>query len=146
MKTRKTLATTVPEVAEGLKVEKWLRPTILRSMASMRYLPNAKGEISDAANALKSEDRYRFLVSVTHANERVSAQTDFIGVIGMPLALGILTIVAAFDVSEAAIGFFYAIIVAYLFIYFYYRLMKATTTSILEVLKIEKGYEEPVND
>ena len=121
----------IPEVLVGLRVEAWLRAAILKSLFSPRFLPNARGNISRAINTLEDDDRQQCLVILTNAHERASAQVDFMGVIGVPIAIGLITVVAAFDVPVEAIGLFFLILLVYLLIYFHYRLMKALLTSIL---------------
>lgn len=130
----------IPDVIDGLKVEAWLRGAVMLSILSTRFLPNSNGEIATAADALEEKDRHRFLVRMTIAHSRVSAQADFMGVIGIPLAIGVITIVTAFDISVTSILFFFLILLGYLFIYFYYRLMKAAVESILDTLKIASEY------
>lgn len=140
MKKNTSLIKGVSQVVEGLKVEKWLRGAVMKSMFSMKYLPNTVGDISDAATTLTDEDKNRFILLMINAHERVCAQSDFMGVVGIPLAVGFLTVISAFDVSAQLLAFFFLIAIAYLCVYFYYRLMKAATSSILKTLRIAKEY------
>ena len=133
----KKLIDKIPDVLAGLRVEAWLRIAILKSLSSPRFLPNARGDISVALNALKGDDRRQFIVILTNAHERASAQTDFMGIIGIPIAIALITVVSAFDIPLEAIGIFFLILLGYLLIYYYYRLMKALLTSILSCREIK---------
>ena len=140
MNNENKLSPSVLDILQGRKVEAWLRTHILRSLLALRFMPNKDGEITRAVRNLDAEQQKQFVFQMINARSRCSAQKDFFGTIGIPIFIGFISVMMLFDVSVLAITLYFSIIIVYMIIYFYYRLMFGAIDSILESLRIEKDY------
>lgn len=134
------LAEGIPQVIRGTKVEKWLRPSILKSIVSMRFMPNKDRSLTTAIRGLNNKDRRAIIELLISAQSRSSAQSDFMGVVGIPVFLGIFAFFSLLELPLEMLVFYALAIFFYLFAYFYYRLMYASLESILGALRIDTEY------
>ena len=126
----------IPEVAEGLKVEAWLRASVLLSLLSMRFLPQNGAAYLKALRSLDEATKERFIAALIAAYSRSSSQSDFMGVVGIPAFLGIIAAYTMFDTPPIVLLIYLFILTFYLLLYMYYRLMKAAIQALLDSSKL----------
>lgn len=93
------------QVVRGKKVESWLRGYVIKSMFGTRFWPAIDSRYIPAAQALNMQDQKAYLTSLTVARARASSQSDFMGVVSIPLFIGLLSIYVMLDLSRELIVF-----------------------------------------
>ena len=129
----------IPDVINGLKAEKWLRGHAITSQISMRFMPQANKRYRDTIRELSEDEWECYFASLSSAYARSKAQSDFMGVIAIPLVLGLVTSYVTLDVEATIALLFIAFIVVYFFVYFHYRTLVACLEPLLATAKLVRG-------
>lgn len=106
---------------------------VIKSMFGTRFWPAIDSRYISAAQALSMQDQKAYLTSLTVARARASSQSDFMGVVSIPLFIGLLSIYVMLDLSRELIVFYFGILIVFMFSYYYYRIQKALIAALLEV-------------
>lgn len=129
----------IPAVVNGLKVEKWLRRYTITSLSSMRFMPQANKRYRDAIRELSEDDWECYFASLSTAHARSKAQSDFMGVIAIPLVLAFVSFYMAAELEVVALFLIFAFMLVYFISYFYYRILAACIEALLDTARLIRG-------
>lgn len=130
------LWTQIPDVAQGLSVRKWLRQACLKALSSVRFFPLADKEYVCEVEKLSPQERSQFFTALINTRNYYKANTDFYGIVGIPMFLGIFAFINIIDAGFALFIVYLALILFYAFLYFYSRMLQTVCDSCLEVASL----------
>ena len=134
------------KIAHGAKVERCIRPYILRSMLTIKMIDID----TEGIGKIQAFDKQSFLnyhIATVRAHERARSQSDFLGVVFIPAFLGMLASYIAFDLDAQIVILFFAAIMFYIFTYLYYRMMEANLSILVKTAElIEKNKTKQENN
>ena len=134
---QRALWSQIPQTAEDPKIIKWLRKSVITGFFSFKCLPSPDEHFLQQVDSLDECKRIRFFAALEDAKEKYSAASDLFGVVGLPVFVGILALMFGSDSPWEALIFYFAVIVLYIVLYCYYRMMLSVLRSCISVARLK---------